>query len=85
MFGRVCQHQSLGAELVSNESAAADFVPLTITQLAPVRSLPQVNLLWLHLIDSDRSVEKLLQRRTTVPQDYKLRSVRIRARRNFFW
>lgn len=38
MFGRVCQHQSLGAELVSNESAAVDLVPLTITQLAPVRS-----------------------------------------------
>lgn len=84
MFGRVCQHQSLRAELVSNESAAVDLVPLTITQLAPVRSATGKLLLWLHLIDSDRSMEKLLQSRTVAPQDYKLRSVRIRARRKIF-
>lgn len=72
MFRRVCQRQSLRAELVSNKSAAVDLVPLTITQLAPVRSATGKL-----LIESDRSVEKMLQSYTTSLQVCTFLNVRI--------
>lgn len=82
MFGRVCQHQSLRAELVSNKSAAVDLVPLMITQLAPVRPATGKLLLWLHLTESDRSVEEMLQSYRMITQDCKLWNVHISTRLN---
>ena len=65
MFRRVCQRQSLRAELVSNKSAAVDLVPLMVTQLAPVRSATGKL-----LVESERSVEKMLQSYRVKLQDF---------------
>lgn len=64
MFRRVCHHQSLRAELVSDQSAAVNLVPLMITQIAPVQSATSKLMLGLHLTEIDRTMEKMLQNQT---------------------